>query len=246
MTLDWLKNIKVAHRGLHNEQYPENSIGAFENAIKHHFVIELDVQLLSDNTLVVFHDPTLTRMCGENIAISKLTSQNLDKYHLLDSQYTIPTLHQVLDTISGSVPIIIEIKPCKNRKLISQLVYQTLQEYSGEYAIKSFDHLIVRWFRKHAPHIPRGMLSSYFRTIKLNILYRFVITRLLLAKTIRPDFISYEWHDIPNRYLNKYLKNHNIPILAWTIKDSRQEDYIMQFADNIIFEGYLPHNHLNN
>ena len=53
-----------AHRGLWNETLPENSMGAFENAVAHGYGIELDVHLSSDGKVMVFHDDTLTRMCG--------------------------------------------------------------------------------------------------------------------------------------------------------------------------------------
>ena len=44
----WYCKYKLAHRGLHNNIYPENSLGAFENARDNGFAIELDVRLLKD------------------------------------------------------------------------------------------------------------------------------------------------------------------------------------------------------
>ena len=41
----WLTDYQYAHRGLHNEHYPENSLPAFANAMKNGFGIELDVHL---------------------------------------------------------------------------------------------------------------------------------------------------------------------------------------------------------
>ena len=41
-------NFFIAHRGLHNEIFPENSLSAFQNALKHNFSIELDVYILKD------------------------------------------------------------------------------------------------------------------------------------------------------------------------------------------------------
>lgn len=55
-----------AHRGLHNIALgiPENSMKAFQRAIDNGFGMEMDVQLSRDGFPVVFHDATLTRMCG--------------------------------------------------------------------------------------------------------------------------------------------------------------------------------------
>ena len=57
-----------AHRGLHDNEHgiPENSMAAFQRAVDKGYGIELDVHLTADNQLVVFHDDTLTRMCGIN------------------------------------------------------------------------------------------------------------------------------------------------------------------------------------
>ena len=63
MNIKDLKNKVIAHRGIHNNKtVPENSIKAFEKAIKRKIPIELDVHILKDNTLVVFHDDNLKRM----------------------------------------------------------------------------------------------------------------------------------------------------------------------------------------
>lgn len=64
MNFDWLLTTPVAHRGLHDDKLPENSMPAFEAAIRHGFTIEIDVHLSSDGHLVVFHDDNLKRVCG--------------------------------------------------------------------------------------------------------------------------------------------------------------------------------------
>ena len=56
----WLVETPIAHRGLFDKTHPENSLGAFEMAIQNGYAIELDVQLLSDGTVVVFHDEILS------------------------------------------------------------------------------------------------------------------------------------------------------------------------------------------
>ena len=59
--------IHYAHRGLfdNKSEAPENSLAAFRKAVEAGYGIELDVQLSKDKKLVVFHDATLKRMCGE-------------------------------------------------------------------------------------------------------------------------------------------------------------------------------------
>jgi hypothetical protein len=37
MKSNWFCKYKLAHRGLHNKSYPENSLGAFQNAVDNGF-----------------------------------------------------------------------------------------------------------------------------------------------------------------------------------------------------------------
>ena len=58
----WLVETPIAHRGLHNKECPENSLPAFQNAIDAGYPIEIDVQIIADGTVVVFHDESLSRL----------------------------------------------------------------------------------------------------------------------------------------------------------------------------------------
>ena len=106
----WVVERCIAHRGLHNNNFPENSLGAFENAIKNSYPIELDVHLIADGTLAVFHDDTLARVCGKDGYVKNLTKSELKNYKLLGTEYCIPTLDEVLNLVNGQVPLLIEIK----------------------------------------------------------------------------------------------------------------------------------------
>ena len=66
--LAWLKEHRVAHRGLHdNKIYPENSLKAYKNAVDHGYDIEMDVWLTKSNVLIMHHDPSLKRTTGQDI-----------------------------------------------------------------------------------------------------------------------------------------------------------------------------------
>ena len=73
----WLVETPIAHRGYHGKSAPENSMLAFSKAIEKGYAIELDVQLLSDGTVVVFHDDSLARMTGNDGYIKYLTKTDL-------------------------------------------------------------------------------------------------------------------------------------------------------------------------
>ena len=78
----WLVETPIAHRGLHDKTSPENSLSAFEKAVENGYAIELDVQLLADDTVVVFHDESLSRMTGNDGYLKFLNKEDLKVLNL--------------------------------------------------------------------------------------------------------------------------------------------------------------------
>ena len=106
-----LKGLTIAHRGIFdNKEVAENSLTAFKRAKELNIPIELDVQLTKDQTLVVFHDINLKRMCGIDKYLEDTTYQELQTLTLLTTKEKIPTLNEVLNLIQGKVRLDIEIK----------------------------------------------------------------------------------------------------------------------------------------
>ena len=88
---------------------------AFRLAIEKGYGIELDVQLSADGIPVVFHDATLTRVCGVNRRVCDLTLSELKQLSLggkdfPDTGERIPTFAEFLKLVDGRVPLIVEIK----------------------------------------------------------------------------------------------------------------------------------------
>ena len=65
--LDFLFSSLIAHRGLHGGGVPENSMTAFGAAVRAGYIIELDVHLLADGRVAVFHHDNIKLMCGSDI-----------------------------------------------------------------------------------------------------------------------------------------------------------------------------------
>ena len=101
-----------AHRGYHNKEklIPENSMAAFRAAVAHGYGIELDIHITRDGKVVVFHDDTLERMCGEHGKVEDYTLEELQKFHLLNTTERIPELQEVLEYVDGRVPLLVELK----------------------------------------------------------------------------------------------------------------------------------------
>lgn len=234
----WLVESPIAHRGLHDKATPENSISAFQKAIDAGYPIELDVQMLSDGTAVVFHDESLSRLTGNDGYIKFLTKGDLEMLHLNGTKETIPTFEEVLKFVNGRVPLLIEIKNKNKVGELEKTVIELLKNYKGEYAVQSFNPFVLKYFADHAPKIARGQLSGYMRGEKLPFFQKFALKRMLLNnKTSQPDFISYEAKSVPNRFVRKYKK---LPLLVWTVRNQAEYLRVVKYCDNVIFEGFEP------
>lgn len=228
--LSFLKQNYIAHRGLHDEKNPENSMGAFKKALKKGYIIELDVHLLKDNTVVVFHDDNLYRMTHIKKQIKDYTYDELKKIKLLDSKYGIPKFEDVLKLVDGKVPIIVELKYDLKAGLLEKEVVKFLDIYDGEFCVKSFSPFSVRWFKKNRPKYVRGLLiSARNKTVKQKFLHsRFVFW------FCKPDFISCNYM-ISNKILSRFRAK--IPVIAWTIRNDFVFSRYKNKFDNIIFES---------
>lgn len=238
----WLYNKPIAHRGLHNDELPENSLGAFANAIEHGYPIELDVRLTDDEKVAVFHDDSLGRMTGKDGYISKISSDALSEYKLLGldkkpTEFCIPTFEEVLSLVNGKVPILIELKNLGSVGTLEKHTAQLLASYGGDYAVQSFNPYSIEYFKDHMPDVPRGILSCFFTKNDLKgPIKRYILKSLKMNKVAKPDFISYNADNLPNRYVSKA----RLPVLAWTVRSNEKAQQLATVANNIIFERFIP------
>lgn len=228
-----------AHRGLHNQARPENSLSAFRAAITHGYGIELDVHLLKDGHLAVIHDSLLKRTTGAQGRIEDLHSHDLWHYHLEGSSEHIPTLQEVLNITEGAVPLLVELKTHKgNYPALCEAVCREMDRYQGLYCIQSFDFRAVRWFRKNRPDVIRGQL--YHSKSRLPGILRPMLPWQALNCRSLPDFISCEFAH--RKTLGNLLikKLWGASRFCWVI--ASREDYRTAKKEGwiCIFEGFEP------
>lgn len=235
----WLVKQKIAHRGLHDEVSPENSLSAFKKAVEKGYAIETDVQMTADGILLVFHDEILDRMTEGKGLISQKNFNEICNYTLKNSEEKIPLLSEVLSLVGGKVPLLIEIKSHKNIGAEEEKIKAMLEKYDGQYAFQSFNPFIVKWFKDNMPDVKSGVLSSFFKDVKLSVFQKIILKNLWLNKLTKPDFISYNVDDATNFKKLTKIKG-TLPILFWTVRSTEQMRLVSEKCDNIIFEDFLP------
>lgn len=239
--MKWMYDYHIAHRGYFDDEAPENSLKAFQKAIDRNFAIELDVQLLKDGTLVVFHDKILNRMTGYDAYVKAVTYETIKELSLLNTDQSIPTFEEVLDLVDGQVPLMVEIKNESHYSKTEEKTYELLKNYQGPYVIQSFNPMSLIWFKKHAPHVVRGQLSCRHENQKMNFILKFLIRNVMTNIITQPDYVIYDikgW----DTWIIKWLKFRKKPLFGYTAKSINDYEKSQKYAIPTVFEQFDPQN----
>lgn len=236
----WLGTQPYAHRGLHDGMWDgpviENGLPAFTAAIAAGHGIECDVQRSIDNRAVVFHDFTLSRLTLAQGRVDSRTAAELTQVRLLGQNGAIPELGAVLGVVRGRAPILIEIKTETARvAALCLAVRRALEGYGGKAAVMGFDPAVAAWFRKHAPHIVRGLVMTEEHARG----WRGTVRRHRDLWQAKPDFLAYDIRDLPSRFAGAQ-RARGLPLLTWTVRSDDQHALAAQYADAPIYERGQP------
>lgn len=221
--LDFLDKIRISHRGLFDKNNPENSIGAFKNSIKKGVPIELDVHILKDNTVIVFHDADTKRMTDKLVVLKDSVYDDIKDLKLKNTGYGIPKFIEVLELVDGDVLLDIEIKyDVKNFKICRE-VCKYLDNYKGNFIVKSFNPMYVVWFRIFRPNYVRGLLVSGNKGQNIRNKMWFCFLKWFNV-FMKMDFLAFDYRFLPNRSVDK-IKKSGIPVLLYTIKGDNKVKY---------------------
>lgn len=230
----------IAHRGLHDKDkgIPENSLAAFECAIKKGYPIELDIMLSKDGGIVVFHDEGLKRMTGIDCDVDEMTANQLTSLRLLDTDEKIPMLTDVLKLVRGRVPLLIELKNKPQLYVMEKKLCRLMEKYKGFWAVQSFNPFRIGWFEKNCPEIERGQLISEFNG--KNLIARKISAQPFVWKLIScPTFISC---DLRSLTIDVLFDAHDIgaKLITWTANSKELLEEAAKFSRGIIFENCEP------
>jgi len=244
---DWLTARPVAHRGLHDRArgVVENMPGAIQAAIAGRFSIEVDIQLTADGEAMVHHDDELGRLTDGAGPLLAMTAAQLRAVPFKDTPERMMTVGELCDLVGGRVPLVIELKSHfdRDRRLAARLA-QVVAAYRGPVAAMSFDPDQVMALREIAPTLPRGITAernyddAYWA--KLNAAQRSPMVALRHGLRTRPHFVAYRVDDLPAPAPWIARNLFGCALLAWTVRTPAQRARAAAYADQMIFEGFVP------
>jgi len=243
----WLTARPVAHRGLHDRARGviENMPAAAEAAISGNFGIECDIQLTDDGEAMVHHDDTLGRLTEGSAALLEMTTEQLKAVRFRDTPERMMSLGDLCALVNGRVPLVIEVKSHfdGDRKLVKRMA-EVLASYSGPAAGMSFDPDQVLALRETMPELPRGIVAE--RTYnqadwpEATPEQRRGMLHLRHAFRTRPHFVAYWVNELPAPAPWIPRNIFGLPLLTWTVRTPEQRDRAARYADQMIFEGFVP------
>ena len=244
---DWLTARPVAHRGLHDisRGIVENMPGAVQAAIAGNFSIEVDIQLSADGEAMVHHDHALGRLTEATGPLVNKTATELKALTFKDTAERMMSLSDLCSLVAGRAPLVIEVKSHfdGDRKLVKRMA-EVLSSYSGPAVGMSFDPDQVLALREIMPHLARGIVAEREYTAtdwpEASPEQRRGMTHLRHAFRTRPHFVAYWVNELPAAAPWIARNIFGLPLLSWTVRTPEQRARAINYADQMIFEGFLP------
>jgi glycerophosphoryl diester phosphodiesterase len=243
----WLTARPVAHRGLHDiaRGIVENMPGAIDAAIAGNFSIEVDIQLTADGEAMVHHDDALGRLNEGSGALLQKTAAELKAVKFKDTGEHMMSLADLCTRVGGRVPLVIEVKSHfdGDRKLVTRMA-EVLASYSGPVVGMSFDPDQVLALRQIAPNLPRGIVAQrdyddgHWK--KLTKEQRDSMLYLRHGFRTEPHFVAFWVNQLPAPAPWIARNIFGCPLLTWTVRTPEQRARAAQYADQMIFEGFVP------
>lgn len=208
----------VAHRGVSSEA-PENTIPAFQRAIELGAdAVELDVRLTSDGMPVVYHYFYLDEITALSGPIFKYTWDQLQgSRHFSNGNFSISTLHQVLETLGGKIGFEIEIKgPEPESSERKAAVLHQFKRLWETMEVTSYEPMLLSDIHRRCPGIATDLLFPLSEEwMKPDVVIYLAIQRAKLAQAravhLHPTQLS------PKTVTS--IRQHGIEVHVWDVND---------------------------
>lgn len=221
------KSLNIAHRGF-SGKYPENTMRAFEAAVKAGCDgIETDLHMTKDGVIVICHDEKLDRTTDGEGFIVDYNYKELQKFnagiHFNEGAFSdkIPTLDEFLDFVKDK-GLFINIELKNNIFIYTGLeeeVIKRIHEYRLEenVILSSFNHYSMVKVKQLDPGIKTGLLYS----ATLYNVHEYA--KKLGADAVHPFFPS-----LQDKNIVRKIKESGLKINTYTVNE---KIYMKQLMD---------------
>lgn len=138
----------IAHRGLNNHQYSENSIKGCLDALNKEYIdgIEIDIRFTKDKKLIMYHNYLYNLKI-----VHKLNYDNLEKIDLFED---------LIKKVKGNKIILLDIK-CEgnNYKTMIKYLLKLLKKYPLNYYLCSFNYSLINYLKDKTKY-PLGIFIT--------------------------------------------------------------------------------------
>ena len=228
----------IAHRGA-SAYYPENTLPSFEGAIAMGAdMVELDVQLSSDNEVVVFHDEKISRCTDGRGKIADHTLAKLKKldagswYDKKFKNARIPTLAEVLGVCKNKIAVNIEIKT----EAVGKMFFGGIEEE----CLKIVEQAGMRKHVVFSSFDPRAIM--HLKQIDDTVTVAVLFEKKHYGSKLPSDIIESVGADTFNCSCAEFnktwlanIKSNNIPVNIYTVNDEKNMKRFINMGVNGIF-----------
>lgn len=154
----------IAHRGVNNKKYKENTLIAAKDALIYNYIkgIEIDARLTKDKKIVVIHDMTINRTSNGYGFVKNMTLKDLKNYNFGNNEVIsrISTIQDFLRIIPKDKLILIEIKhDQENEEEFIKYFYKAIKKFLNKNIyIMSFNESIMKKLKERHIHLKCGLL----------------------------------------------------------------------------------------
>ena len=206
-----MKTAVIAHRGASGLVGHENTLEAFEAAIRLGAdYVEFDVRKTADGWLVVFHDSKI-----EDVSIAEITYSGLCEMTARHG-YTVPLLKDVLKLCQGKIKLDIELKEAGYERNVIDMVKSRFGY--GDFVMKSFSDAAITHIKKYDKNIKTGLLVGRKHVpVKTFISDIFPMKRLKLCHA---DFVA-PHHALCSKAYVDYMHKNGLKVFVWTVNSPK-------------------------
>lgn len=198
-------------------------------------MLETDVQLTADGTLVAIHDATLERTTNGKGLVNDCTLEqirSLDAGSWFNSRYVgqrVPTLDELLGWASGRIAVCLEIKngPIYYPEIEARVV-ETLQRHDmvDRAIVISFDHPAVLRTKQLCPELVCGVLFACRP-----------VDPAAMAVSAMAEIVLPHWSNFTPELVEQ-VHERGLAVSGWTVDGEREMRWLLSIGVDGIATNY--------